>query len=55
MSDRLNLAFLGCGEIAVHTSKAAANSAHARIVHCMDIRKRLADDIAGRHDAKSTD
>jgi len=55
MSDRLNLAFLGCGEIAVHTSSAAADSAHARIVHCMDLRKELADDIAARHDAKSTD
>lgn len=27
MSDRLNLAFVGCGEIALHTSNAAADSA----------------------------
>ena len=55
MSERLNLAFLGCGEISVHSSDAVSRSARARIVHCMDIRKDLAADIAGRHDAKSTD
>jgi len=56
MSDRLNFAFIGCGEIAVHTSNSVLESQHARVVRCMDVREDVAADLAGRHDAPhSTD
>ena len=56
MSDRLNFAFIGCGEIAVHTSHSVLESQFARVVRCMDVRADVAEDLARRHDAPwSTD
>jgi predicted dehydrogenase len=55
MSDRLRFAFLGCGEISLHTSASILASEHCRAVACMDIRRELADDLAARHGAGATD
>ena len=54
MADQLALGMIGCGEIAVHTSKAVAEADHARIVHCMDTTRELASDLASAHDARSS-
>ncbi len=54
MPDTLNFGLIGCGEIAVQTSTAIANSSVARVVHCMDKREDLAADLAGKHGAKHT-
>jgi len=55
VSDRLNLAFLGCGEISLHTSQSILDSRSCRAVACMDIRGDLAEDLAARHDARAAD
>jgi len=55
MSDRLGFGMIGCGEIAVHTSKAVLESQGCRVVHCMDTAGDLAGDLAAKHDARSTD
>ena len=55
MSDRLAYALIGCGEIAVQTSKGVLASEKGRVVHCMDIRGDLAEDLAARHEARATD
>ena len=55
MSDKFRFGMIGCGEISVQTSKAVLASQRCRIVHCMDVRKDLAADLAARHGARSTD
>ena len=54
MTDRVNFGLIGCGEIAEQTSRAILESAHARVVHCMDPVGSLAADLAGKHGARST-
>jgi predicted dehydrogenase len=54
VSNRVRFGLIGCGEIAVHTSKAVLASGACQVVHCADLRKELADDLAGKHGAKST-
>jgi len=51
MSERVRFALVGCGEIAVHTSKSVLESRFARAVRCMDVRADLAADLAAQHDA----
>ena len=53
MNERLRYGLVGCGEIAVHTSKAILNSQASCVVHCMDIRGELAEDLAAKHGAKA--
>jgi predicted dehydrogenase len=54
VSERLRLGLIGCGEIAVQTSKAVLASQACQVVHCADTRKDLADDLAAKHEARST-
>lgn len=54
MDDRVNFGLIGCGEIATYTSTAILESLHARVVYCMDPVEFLAQDLAKRHDARST-
>jgi predicted dehydrogenase len=54
MSQVLNFGLIGCGEIAVQTSKAILGSQVARVVHCMDLRGDLAAELASKHDARHT-
>jgi predicted dehydrogenase len=54
MTDRINFAFIGCGEISVQSSDSILESRRCRLVHCMDIRGELAEDLAARHDARHT-
>ena len=49
MAEHLNFGLIGCGEIAVQTSKAILDSPVARVVHCMDMRQDLAAELAGKH------
>ena len=53
MANRVRFALIGCGEIAVQTSKAVLASQSCQVVHCVDVRKELADDLAAKHGAKS--
>jgi predicted dehydrogenase len=46
---------IGCGEISLQTSKAVLASQSCQVVHCMDIRKELATDLAARHGARASD
>jgi predicted dehydrogenase len=55
MSERVNFAIVGCGEISLHTSESVLASRRARVVHCMDVRRDLAADLAARHGARFTD
>lgn len=55
MSERFRFGLIGCGEISVQTSKAVLASQRCQLVHCMDVRKDLAADLAARHGAKATD
>jgi UDP-N-acetyl-2-amino-2-deoxyglucuronate dehydrogenase len=50
----VNYGLIGCGEIAVQTSRAIERCSHSRVVHCMDLRKDLAEDLAAKHGARST-
>lgn len=54
MSESVAYGLIGCGEIAVDTSEAILDSQLARVVHCMDVKERLAGDLAAKHDARST-
>ena len=54
MTDRIDFAFIGCGEISVHSSNSILESQRCRVVHCMDIRGEMARDNAARHDARHT-
>lgn len=54
MSDRLNVALIGCGEIAAGTTQCIKKASHIRVVQCMDIRGDLAEDLAKAYDATST-
>jgi predicted dehydrogenase len=47
VSEKFRFGFIGCGEIAIHTSKAVLDSQTCRVVHCMDIRGELAEQMAG--------
>jgi len=53
MSERLNVALIGCGEIAKVGAECIKKAAHIRIVQCMDIREDLARDLAEFHGAAS--
>lgn len=55
MAERLRFGMIGCGEIAVQTSGCVLQSEHARVVHCMDPVKSVAEDLAAKHDAKASD
>jgi UDP-N-acetyl-2-amino-2-deoxyglucuronate dehydrogenase len=50
----LRYGLIGCGEIAVQTSKAILSSQASCVVHCMDVRGDLAADLAAKHGAKAT-
>lgn len=52
MRQTLGFGLIGCGEIAVQTSKAILGSQVARVVHCMDLREDLAAELAGKHGAR---
>lgn len=54
MSDHLNVALIGCGEIASKTTKCIKNAKYIRVVQCMDIREDLAEDLAKVYDAPAT-
>jgi predicted dehydrogenase len=54
VSNRLRFGMIGCGEIAVQTSKSFQAAQYGQVVHCMDLRKELADDLAAKHGAKSS-
>ncbi len=54
MTAHVNFGMIGCGEIALQTSKAILNTQIARVVHCMDPRQELAADLASRHGARYT-
>ncbi len=54
MSERLRLGLIGCGEISLQTSRSVLASQRCRVVHCMDIRKELAEDLAARHGARAS-
>ncbi len=55
MSDHVNVALIGCGEIASKTTECVKKASHIRVVQCMDIRGGLAKDLAKVYDATSTD
>lgn len=55
MSDKLGIGMIGCGEIALRTSKAILDSGVVRVVHCADPLRHLAEDIAREHDARASD
>src|SRR5581483_3506383 len=50
---RLRLGLLGCGDIAVHNAAGAAAAPNVEVVACFDPVRRLADDLAARHDAEA--
>ncbi len=52
MSDPVRFGLIGCGEIAVQTSKAMLECECAVVVHCADPVENLAIDLAGKHDAR---
>jgi len=54
MSDHVNVALIGCGEIAKGTTESIKKARHIRVVQCMDIREDLARDLAKAYDATST-
>ncbi len=54
MAERLSFGMIGCGEIAVQTSKSILESESARVVHCMDTVEELARDLAEKHGARSS-
>ncbi len=54
MADKLRFGLIGCGEIAVETSKAIIASDLAEVVVCMDVVEGMAADLAGTHGARST-
>ena len=54
MSDHVNVALIGCGEIASKTTECIKKASHIRVVQCMDIREDLAKDLAKVYDATST-
>lgn len=54
MSERVRYGLIGCGEIAVQTSKSILSSGASCVVHCMDVRGPLAEDLAAKHGAKAT-
>jgi predicted dehydrogenase len=54
VSNRVRFGLIGCGEIAVQTSRSVLASGACQVVHCADVRKELADDLAGKHGARST-
>ena len=55
MSKKVAFGLIGCGEIAVQTSKVIQSCENARVVHCMDTREDLAANLAAGHNARSTD
>ena len=52
MSEKFRFGFIGCGEIAIHSSQAVLASESCRVVHCMDIRGELAEKMAAGHGAR---
>lgn len=54
MSESIGFGFIGCGEIAVATSKGLAAARGAHLACAMDTRAELAGDLAAAHDAPST-
>ncbi len=54
MSERLAFGLIGCGEIAVKTSRCMLDSERVAVVHCMDVREDLAAELAGTHGARFT-
>ena len=54
MAGRLNCGLIGCGEIAVQTSKSILGLDTVRVVHCMDTVEELVGDLAEKHGARSS-
>jgi len=54
MSDHVNVALIGCGEIAAVGAESIKKARLIRVVQCMDIREDLAKDLAKVHGAAST-
>ena len=53
--EHLGIGMIGCGEIAVKTAAAIAESAYARHVMVMDARAELAQDLGERYGVPWTD
>ncbi len=54
MAERFRYGMVGCGEIAVQTSKSILAADNAEVVACMDVNEALAADLAARHGARHT-
>lgn len=51
MADKVGFGLIGCGEITVDTAQQMALTSNSRIVHCMDVNKELAGDLAKKYSA----
>jgi predicted dehydrogenase len=52
MPEKLGIGMIGCGEIAVKTAGAIADSDVVRIVNCTDPVRTVAEDLAAKHEAR---
>ena len=55
MPEKFGMGMIGCGEIAVKTAGAIADSDVVRIVNCTDPVRAVAEDLAAKHDARVSD